>query len=167
MTGMSGGGISSQPFETEASARVWRLALVACALGVAIQSGFSSLSDPDLPTHLSTAEWILAHGSVPYTEPFAWTRSGAPFYAYSWLAQLAMFALYPIAMFKWPWHIGELDWNPFWIGMLGLFLFSATTAAQSATVMVTELMTTSLRGRSLRSVSTFCIASTMSRPLTT
>ncbi len=43
--------------------------------------------------------------------------------------QLALFALYPIAMFKWPWHIGELDWNPFWVGMLGLFLFSAAATA--------------------------------------
>ena len=39
--------------------------------------------------------------------------------------------------------------------------------AQSATVMVTELITTSVRGRSLRSVSTRCIASTISRPFTT
>ena len=37
---------------------------------------------------------------------------------------------------------------------------------QSATVTVTELMTTSVCGRSLRSVSTRCIASSTSRPLT-
>jgi gliding motility-associated transport system permease protein len=43
--------------------------------------------------------------------------------------QLGLFALYPIAMFKWPWHIGELDWNPFWVGMLGLTLFSAAATA--------------------------------------
>ncbi len=43
--------------------------------------------------------------------------------------QLGLLALYPIAMFKWPWHIGELDWNPFWVGMLGLFLLSAAGTA--------------------------------------
>jgi ABC-2 type transport system permease protein len=43
--------------------------------------------------------------------------------------QLALLAVYPIAMFKWPWHIGELDWNPFWVGMLGLFLLSAAGTA--------------------------------------
>ncbi len=43
--------------------------------------------------------------------------------------QLLLFAVYPIAMFKWPWHIGELDWNPFWVGMLGLWLFSAAATA--------------------------------------
>lgn len=34
--------------------------------------------------HLATGEWIVRHGSVPFTEPFAWTRMGAPYYAYSW-----------------------------------------------------------------------------------
>ncbi len=43
--------------------------------------------------------------------------------------QLLLFAIYPIAMFKWPWHIGELDWNPFWVAMLGLWLFSAASTA--------------------------------------
>lgn len=43
--------------------------------------------------------------------------------------QLALLAIYPIAMFKWPWHIGELDWNPFWVGMMGLFFLSAAGTA--------------------------------------
>jgi ABC-2 type transport system permease protein len=43
--------------------------------------------------------------------------------------QVALIALYPIAMFKWPWHIGELDWNPFWVGMLGLFFLSMAGTA--------------------------------------
>jgi ABC-2 type transport system permease protein len=43
--------------------------------------------------------------------------------------QLLLFTLYPLMMFKWPWHIGELDWNPFWVGMLGLFMFSSAACA--------------------------------------
>ncbi len=43
--------------------------------------------------------------------------------------QLALVVLYPIAMFKWPWHIGELDWGAFWVGMMGLFFLSATGTA--------------------------------------
>ncbi|MDF2693325.1 MAG: gliding motility protein GldF [Labilithrix sp.] len=43
--------------------------------------------------------------------------------------QLALVVLYPIAMFKWPWHLGELDWGAFWVGMSGLFLLSATGTA--------------------------------------
>jgi ABC-2 type transport system permease protein len=43
--------------------------------------------------------------------------------------QLFLVVLYPIAMFKWPWHLGELDWGAFWVGMLGLALLSATGVA--------------------------------------
>src|SRR5262249_788623 len=43
--------------------------------------------------------------------------------------QLALVVLYPVAMFKWPWHLGELDWGAFWVGMSGLFFLSATGTA--------------------------------------
>ena len=77
---------------SEDGARTWAVALAACALAVAVQTGFSPLSDPDLPNHLALGEWIVAHRAVPFVEPFAWTRAGAPFYAYSWLMQIVMFA---------------------------------------------------------------------------
>jgi len=32
--------------------------------------------------------------------------------------------IYPIAMFKWPWSLGPLDWGPVSAGYLGLVLFS-------------------------------------------
>lgn len=37
--------------------------------------------------------------------------------------------LYPIAMFKWPWHLGSLDWGPVWSGYLGLFLICSAGVA--------------------------------------
>jgi ABC-2 type transport system permease protein len=40
------------------------------------------------------------------------------------LILLAGTVLYPIAMFKWPWHLGALDWGPVWAGYLGCALFS-------------------------------------------
>jgi ABC-2 type transport system permease protein len=43
--------------------------------------------------------------------------------------QLFLVVLYPIAMFKWPWHLGELDWGAFWVGMLGLFCLCAAGVA--------------------------------------
>jgi hypothetical protein len=52
------------------------------------------LADPDLPEHLAMGEWIVRHRAVPFTEPFAWTRSGAPYYAYSWLAEALYYALF-------------------------------------------------------------------------
>lgn len=43
--------------------------------------------------------------------------------------QLALLILYPLALFKWPWHLGELDWNAYWVGMLGVLFLSAAGVA--------------------------------------
>jgi ABC-2 type transport system permease protein len=37
--------------------------------------------------------------------------------------------LYPLLMFKWPWHLGVLDMGPVVSGYLGLVLFSAAAVA--------------------------------------
>jgi len=52
------------------------------------------LTDPDLPMHLLVGEWIVKHHAVPTVEPFAWTRAGEPYYAYSWLPQMALYLLW-------------------------------------------------------------------------
>ncbi|MGE5727177.1 MAG: hypothetical protein ACM34L_01145 [Gemmatimonas sp.] len=52
------------------------------------------LADMDLPMHLATGAWIARHHAVPFVEPFAWTRAGAPYYAYSWLPELLYYLLY-------------------------------------------------------------------------
>src|SRR4051812_39439027 len=71
----------------------WILSLAACCVAAAVWSGFAPLADPDLPMHLTVGEWIYAHHRVPFEEPFAWTRAGDAYYAYSWIAQLAFFAV--------------------------------------------------------------------------
>jgi ABC-2 type transport system permease protein len=38
-------------------------------------------------------------------------------------------AIYPLAMFKWPWNLGPLDTGPVFAGYFGLILFSAATVA--------------------------------------
>lgn len=45
------------------------------------------------------------------------------------LTLVAATLVYPIAMFKWPWVLGPLDWGPVLAGYLGLGLFSAATVA--------------------------------------
>jgi hypothetical protein len=98
-----------------AEADVWRRALVACALAAAVWAGFAPLADPDLPMHLAIGEWIARHAAVPYVEPFAWTRPGAPYFAYSWLAQISFYEALRIA------------------GPVGLHLLASVTGA--ATVL--------------------------------
>jgi ABC-2 type transport system permease protein len=38
-------------------------------------------------------------------------------------------AVYPLAMFKWPWNLGPIDTGPVFAGYLGLTLFCAATVA--------------------------------------
>lgn len=71
----------------------WSASLIACCLAAAVWAGFAPLSDPDLPMHLAVGEWIVAHRQVPFVEPFAWTRQGEPYYAYSWLAQAVLYSV--------------------------------------------------------------------------
>lgn len=66
----------------------WRWLIAGLAFTCALSAFLTPLIDPDLPMHLRIGQWIVEHGQVPFTEPFAWTRPGAPFFAYSWLAEL-------------------------------------------------------------------------------
>jgi len=77
--------------------RFWNWVLLACALAVGVNAGFAPLADPDFPMHLVVGEWIVKHRAVPYVEPFAWTRPGEPYYAYSWLPQVLLFATMCVA----------------------------------------------------------------------
>src|SRR5262249_52140732 len=71
----------------------WRVALYLIAVLLFV-AGFSlPFADPDLPIHLATGEWIAKHRAVPFAEPFAWTRPGAPFLAYSWAIELAYYQI--------------------------------------------------------------------------
>jgi hypothetical protein len=65
------------------------LALVA----LAIAGTAAPLADADLPMHLAVGRWILSHGAFPHIEPFAWTRPGAPYFAYSWLPSIVFYGL--------------------------------------------------------------------------
>src|SRR5512146_191340 len=69
----------------------WQIAFFAILLFV---TGLSlPFADPDLSIHLATGEWIARHHAVPFVEPFAWTRPGAPFQAYSWAIETLYFVV--------------------------------------------------------------------------
>ena len=75
----------------------WQVELGVLALVLGAAAAFSPLGDPDLPIHLALGEWIVRHGTVPRVEPFAWTRAGDSFYAYSWLPEVAFYSAYRAA----------------------------------------------------------------------
>jgi len=45
------------------------------------------------------------------------------------LVLIAATGLYPLMMFKFPWHLGALDMGPIWCGYLGLLIYSAAAVA--------------------------------------
>ena len=69
----------------------WAVKLGLLGMLVAVFGGMTPPSDPDLPIHLATGEWIVRHRGVPFVEPFAWTRPGEPFQAYSWAIEVAFY----------------------------------------------------------------------------
>ncbi|WP_041798294.1 hypothetical protein [Rhodopseudomonas palustris] len=67
--------------------------LVGCgALVYLLAIGDSFLQDSDTFWQIETGRWILAHGAVPTTDVFSFTKAGAPWMSSSWLAQV-IFAL--------------------------------------------------------------------------
>jgi ABC-2 type transport system permease protein len=50
---------------------------------------------------------------------------------------LTLSLLYPIALFKWPWHLGALDWGPVWASYIGCIFFGA--AAVGVGMMLSSL----------------------------
>ena len=80
------------PWNEELGA-AWRWVLLAFGIATMLVGTIFPLSDPDLPLHIATGEWIYAHGRVPFVEPFSWTRAGDAYYAYSWGVQLLYYVL--------------------------------------------------------------------------
>ena len=48
------------------------------------------LNDGDTFWHIKAGEWIIGQGAVPHTDPFSYTKAGAPWVAHEWLAEVAL-----------------------------------------------------------------------------
>jgi len=51
------------------------------------------VSDNDIWMNLRAGRWIVAHGTVPATDPFSRHRQGRPWVAYSWLFEVLVHGL--------------------------------------------------------------------------
>lgn len=91
---------------TEQTARLakrpmaWEAALpwlVAGAVGVLlILLAPNLLNDPDSYSHVALGRWIIAHHTVPATDPLSQTMRGAPWIAFEWLSQVAYAGAYAL-----------------------------------------------------------------------
>jgi hypothetical protein len=81
------------PFPVLATQTVFWIVLYSMAAGNAL-SLYRGI-DADAWWHLRTGQWIVEHGAVPQTDPFArlGRDTGAPWLAYSWLFELLTWGL--------------------------------------------------------------------------
>src|SRR5579859_5196215 len=69
----------------------WLICFFAALLGYAAFLFVPQVfNDGDTYLHLAIGEWIVKHHGVPYTDPFSYTRAGAPFIAHEWLSEILM-----------------------------------------------------------------------------
>lgn len=54
-------------------------------------------NDGDVSWHIATGRWILAHHSIPHTDPFSFTWAGKPWVPIEWLAEVLYASAYRLA----------------------------------------------------------------------
>ncbi len=60
----------------------------------------SLLSDGDTGWHIRAGDWMRQHGTVPHTDMFSFSKPGAPWFAWEWLAELLFSYLHQWAGLK-------------------------------------------------------------------
>ena len=64
---------------------------------VLLANGNLLLGDSDTYWHIAVGKWILAHGTLPHTDIYSFTKAGEPWISSSWLAQVLFAAAYECA----------------------------------------------------------------------
>jgi hypothetical protein len=82
---------------------------------------FPVLDDGDTWWHLGAGRWIVQELAVPTTDPFSFSRPGAPWHAHEWGAEVLMWAAYAAG------------------GLAGLVALTATVAAAAAALLAYHL----------------------------
>ena len=79
---------------SEARARFLVLCVIPIALGAGLSFAPQVLNDGDTFWHIGAGRWMLAHGTVPATDPFSFTFVGRPWMAHEWLTEVGMAGAY-------------------------------------------------------------------------
>lgn len=86
-----------QPFSARA-VLPWAVGLAVYA--VLLVAGPRLLGDPDSYSHIELGRWIIAHGTLPTSDPFSFSRHGAPWITFEWLSEVVYAGAYALA--GWP-----------------------------------------------------------------
>lgn len=76
----------------EARARFLVMWVLPIVLGAGLAFAPPVLNDGDTFWHIGAGRWMIAHASVPPTDPFSFTFVGRPWMAHEWLTEIAMAA---------------------------------------------------------------------------
>ena len=52
------------------------------------------IADPDYWWHLKTGQVILETHAIPHTDPFSYTKAGAPWITHEWLIEILMYGIF-------------------------------------------------------------------------
>jgi hypothetical protein len=85
---------SAKLFQARA-ALPWLVGAVVYALLLAL--GPRLLNDPDSYSHIAVGRWIIAHGTVPASDPFSFAMYGEPWITFEWLSQVIYAAVYELS----------------------------------------------------------------------
>lgn len=86
----------AKPFPARA-ALPWLVGAGAYVLLLAL--GPQLLNDPDSYSHIALGRWIMAHGTVPTSDPFSFSMHGATWITFEWLSEVIYAAAY--ALYGW------------------------------------------------------------------
>ncbi|MBR0964937.1 hypothetical protein JQ554_14550 [Bradyrhizobium diazoefficiens] len=86
-----------QPFSARA-ALPWLVGL--CVYALLLIVGPRLLADPDSYSHIEVGRWILAHGSLPASDAFSFSKHGAPWITFEWLSEVVYAGVFALA--GWP-----------------------------------------------------------------
>ncbi|MCA1412034.1 hypothetical protein I6F30_12975 [Bradyrhizobium sp. NBAIM20] len=86
-----------QPFSARA-VLPWAVGLAVYAVLLAV--GPKLLGDPDSYSHVELGRWIMAHGTLPTSDPFSFSKHGAPWITFEWLSEVIYAAAYVLS--GWP-----------------------------------------------------------------
>lgn len=89
-------------------------ALAVLYLAVVLLGPQGLLNDSDTGWHIVTGDRILAAGELPRTDPFSFTKSGQPWFAWEWLADVILGAAHQ------------------WLGLAGVVLVAVLAIAATA-----------------------------------
>ena len=76
----------------------WAVGLSLYAVLLAI--GPRLLGDPDSYSHIELGRWIIAHGTLPTTDAFSFSKHGSPWITFEWLSEVIYAAAFALA--GWP-----------------------------------------------------------------